>query len=94
MAGRGRSVDEDSLVIEVAWRPRTSWRAVRLLRRVAGDGGFNLPARHSFADVGVVGNGLEGNVGHRLVLEATPDAFLGVGQFIVVVDRCHQAGPG
>jgi probable rRNA maturation factor len=32
---RRKSAHENSLVIEVAWQPRNSWRAVRLLRRVA-----------------------------------------------------------
>jgi len=57
---------------------------------MAGDGGGDLLARHPFVDVGVVGDGLERDVRHRLVLEPAAHAFLRVRQFVVVEDGGHQ----
>src|SRR6266851_2538460 len=51
---------------------------------VFGDGGVDLLAGHAFADFGVVGDGLEGDVGNGPVAEAAANAFFWVREFIVV----------
>jgi len=62
----------------------------RLLRRVAGDGGVDLLARHALLDVRVIGDGLERHMRHGFVFEAASDAFLRVRQLVVVKRGGHQ----
>ena len=63
----------------------------RFLRRVAGDGGVDLCTAHALPDIGIVGDGLERDMGHGPVFESTPDALVKVGQFVVVEVRRHEA---
>ena len=58
---------------------------------MAGNGSVDLIARHTFLEVGVICDRAKRYVRHGLVLKAAADAFVRVGEGVVVEIGGHQA---